>query len=49
MAGALAGALNGFDKVPNELFQEVKKTNSLGLEETAAGLEQIARKNLQKK
>ncbi|MDD9301333.1 MAG: ADP-ribosylglycohydrolase family protein [Desulfobacter sp.] len=48
MAGALAGALNGFDKVPETLFQGVVKANDLCLEQTARGLEQIALENLRK-
>jgi len=46
MAGALAGALKGFDAVPKELFREVKKANDLDLESVARGLERIARINL---
>ncbi|MBU0991433.1 MAG: ADP-ribosylglycohydrolase family protein, partial [Proteobacteria bacterium] len=49
MAGALAGALKGFDAVPQDLFREVKKENDLNLEEIARGLERIARVNLNKK
>lgn len=49
MAGALAGALRGFDLVPAGLFREVKKVNDLELEETAGALERIARKNMGEK
>ena len=45
MAGALAGALKGFDAVPRELFRQVQEENGLDLEATAAALERIARKN----
>lgn len=45
MAGALSGALNGFDAVPSELFRKVKEANNLTLEETARELERIARMN----
>jgi ADP-ribosylglycohydrolase len=49
MAGALAGALNGFDAVPRGLYQEVTRVNDLDLESLARGLERIARKNSDKK
>ena len=41
MAGALAGALNGFDSVPMELFKEVQRVNQLDLEKVAAELENL--------
>ncbi|WP_419658803.1 ADP-ribosylglycohydrolase [Desulfosarcina variabilis str. Montpellier] len=46
MAGALAGALNGFDRVPADLFQAIKKANDIELKKIASGLERIARRNL---
>ena len=49
MAGALAGALRGFDAVPMNLFREVEKVNGLDLENTARSLGQIARRNLEAK
>lgn len=41
MAGALAGALKGFDAVPKALFKEVQLINHLDLEKTAADLENL--------
>lgn len=41
MAGALAGTLNGFDKVPGELFRKVEAANHLNLEKVAADLEKL--------
>ena len=41
MAGALSGALNGFDSVPMELFKEVQRVNQLDFEKVAEELENL--------
>jgi ADP-ribosylglycohydrolase len=45
MAGALAGALKGFEAVPADLFAQVGQANDLGLDAVAQGLAHIARRN----
>lgn len=49
MAGALAGALKGFDAVPQTLYRDIKNVNGIELEKIASGLERIARLNLNRK
>lgn len=46
MAGALSGALKGFDKIPADLYRQVIRENDLNLEKTAEELEKIAQRNL---
>ncbi len=46
MAGALAGALKGFDAVPRDLYSKVVKVNGINLEKVSEGLERLAIENL---
>ncbi len=46
MAGSMAGALNGIDAVPADLYQTVKSANVEDIEGLARGLTEIASANL---
>jgi len=47
MAGALAGALRGFDALPQEMIATIQAVNSEDIPQLAHGLTAIAWRNLQ--
>jgi len=44
IAGSMAGALRGFRAVPNELYEDVERANTLHLAEVARGLTAVAQR-----
>lgn len=45
IAGAIAGAFAGFDRIPKDLYEQVTKINNLRLEELATGLTELAQRD----
>ena len=43
IAGALAGALRGFDRVPQDLYEQVACVNDLDLDKIAADLVEVVK------